>query len=304
MQNKPYYALSEYYQLLFGEKVYKIALDANLTCPNRDGTLDTRGCIFCSSGGSGDFASASNLSIYDQIEEGKKLISKKTKGSKYIAYFQAFSNTYGDYDYLKKVYYEALNHPDIVGLAIATRPDCLDESILKLLSEMNQTKKLWVELGLQTIHEKTATWIRRGYKLDTFDNAVKQLNAYNIDIVVHLILGLPGETRSDILQTVDYVSSKPIQGIKLQLLHVLMDTDLAIQYEKTQFDILTLDQYADLVVDCIERIPKHIVIHRMTGDGPKYLLIAPIWSGNKKLVLNTIMDRFKSRDTYQGKKSC
>jgi len=304
MQNKPYYTLNEYYQSIFGEKVYKIALNANLTCPNRDGTLDTKGCIFCSSGGSGDFASDSNLSIYHQIEEGKKLISKKTKGSKYIAYFQAFSNTYGDYDYLKEIYYEAVNHPDIIGISIATRPDCLDPSIIKLLSEINQRTKLWIELGLQTIHETSASWMRRCYKLNIFDDAVEQLSAYHIDCIIHLILGLPGETHSDVLQTVDYVISKPIQGIKLQLLHILDETDLAKQYKEESFKILTLDEYADLIVDCIERIPKDIVIHRITGDGPKKLLIAPLWSSNKKLVLNTIIRRFKERDTFQGKKSC
>lgn len=302
LKDKPYYSLTEYYQSLFGEKVYKIALDANLTCPNRDGTLDTRGCIFCSSGGSGEFASTASLSIFNQIEEGKARINQKSKCSKFIAYFQAFTNTYGDYEYLKKVYYEAALHPDIVGIAIATRPDCLDDSILILLSEVNKVKKVWVELGLQTIHEKTAQIIRRGYTLDCFDQSITNLNAYNIDIVIHLILGLPGETKEHILKTIDYISSKPIQGIKLQLLHVLKDTDLAQLYKQGLLSIYSLEEYANLVVECIEHIPNHIVIHRITGDGPKNLLIAPMWSANKKLVLNTIIKTFKLKNTCQGKR--
>lgn len=304
LKEKPYYSLTEYYQSLFGEKVYKIALDANLTCPNRDGTLDTRGCIFCSSGGSGDFTFASSLSIYDQIEKGKYFISKKAKGSKYIAYFQAFTNTYGNINYLKKIYYEALNHPDIVGIAIATRPDCLNDSILSLIGEINHVKKVWIELGLQTIHEKTAKWMRRGYDLKCFDHAVEHLNAYNIDIVIHLILGLPNESKSDLLKTINYITSKPIQGIKLQLLHVLEGTDLATLYKQKQLETLTLEQYADLVVTCIEHIPPHIVIHRITGDGPKHLLLAPTWSSNKKVALNTIHKLFRDKNTYQGKRSC
>lgn len=301
-QETPYYSLNKYYKELFKEKVYKIALNANLTCPNRDGKIDTRGCIFCSQDGSGDFTSSKNLSIYDQIEQGKKLLSKKIKSSsKYIAYFQAFTNTYGDIEYLRKIYNEAISHPDIVGISIATRPDCIDTDILELLKEINREKKLWIELGLQSMHKKTAEFIRRGYPLSCFENAVNSLNTYNIDIVAHLIIGLPNETKTDILESIDYIASKKIHGVKLQLLHILKDTDLAQLYLEKGFNILTLDEYADLIVDCIERLPKNIVIHRITGDGPKNLLLAPNWSANKKHVLNTINNRFILRASYQGK---
>ncbi|MBC7959184.1 MAG: TIGR01212 family radical SAM protein, partial [Vallitaleaceae bacterium] len=295
MALEPYNTLSSYYKTLFGEKVYKIALNAHLTCPNRDGKIDTRGCLFCSEGGSGEFAGTPSLSIWEQIEQGKRLLQNKTKGNKYIAYFQAFTNTYGDLGYLCKVYTQAINHPDIVGIAIATRPDCLDEPILELLSELNKTKKIWVELGLQTIHEKSAELIRRGYPLKTFDEAVENLHMRNIEIVVHLIIGLPYETKEQILETLDYVVSKPIQGIKLQLLHVLKNTDLAALYEEDGFPILSLTAYVDLIIDCIERTPTNIVFHRITGDGPKNLLIAPQWSADKKNVLNTLQRRLKER---------
>jgi hypothetical protein len=299
--DKPYYALNQYYRELYGEKVYKLALNANLSCPNRDGKIDTRGCLFCSEGGSGDFASDKALSITHQIEQGKELIAKKNKGSKYIAYFQAFTNTYGDLDYLRKIYEEAINHPDIVGISIATRPDCLDGDILNLLHDISKQKKLWVELGLQTMHPRTAELIRRGYLLECFEEAVEQLNRYSIDVVVHLIIGLPKESCEDILETVQYVVSKPIQGIKLQLLHILKGTDLAQLYYDHCITPLSLEEYAGLIVDCIERIPKNIVIHRITGDGPRQLLLAPMWSTNKKLVLNTITTFFKDRSSYQGK---
>lgn len=299
--NKPYYSLDYYYKELYGEKVYKLALNANLSCPNRDGKIDTRGCLFCSEGGSGDFASDKHLSITDQIEQGKDRIAKKTKGSKYIAYFQAFTNTYGELNYLREIYEEAVNHPDIVGISIATRPDCLDDDILNLLNEINKKTKLWIELGLQTIHEHTATLIRRGYSLDCFDRAVTVLNSYSIDIVVHLIIGLPSENAKDMLDTIHYVVSKPIQGIKLQLLHILKETDLAQLYYNHLITPLSLAEYTNLIVDCIEIMPKNIVIHRITGDGPRNLLLAPTWSANKKLVLNTIMKCFKDRASYQGK---
>lgn len=299
---KPYYSLSKYYKEIYGEKVYKIALNANLTCPNRDGTLGTKGCIFCSQEGSGDFSSNKYLSIYDQIEEGKNLLSKKTKeNSKYIAYFQAFTNTYGDINYLKRIYKEAISHVDIIGISIATRPDCLNDEILHLLYEISKEKKLWVELGLQTIHDSTATFIRRGFSLSCFDQAVENLNRFSIDVVVHLIIGLPNESKDDLMKTIDYTVSKKIQGVKLQLLHILKETDLATFYTENYFTVLSLDQYADWIVDCIERIPRHIVIHRITGDGPKNLLVAPLWSTNKKLVLNTIHNRFKERNSFQGK---
>lgn len=298
---KPYYSLSSYYKNLFGEKVYKIALNANLTCPNRDGKIDTRGCLFCSEGGSGEFASSKSLGINEQIEQGKKLLARKVSGTQYVAYFQAFTNTYGDLDYLRKIYYEACNHPNIVGISIATRPDCLDDHVLTLLEEIGKVKKVWVELGLQTIHEKTAQLIRRGYELSCFDKAITQLTEIGIETIVHLIIGLPYETREDLLHTIAYVVALPIGGIKLQLLHVLEGTDLAKLYREVDFPILSLEEYSDLIVDCIERIPPNIVIHRITGDGPKHLLLAPKWSSDKKNVLNTLDKRFKDRGTFQGK---
>ncbi len=298
---KPYYSLTTYYKSLFGEKIYKIALNAGLSCPNRDGKLGTRGCLFCSEGGSGDFAASKDLGIYEQIEEGKNRLSHKNKGTHFVAYFQAFTNTYGDLDYLRKIYLEACNHPDIVGISIATRPDCLGDEVLALLVEISKVKKLWVELGLQTIHEKTAQLIRRGYERSCYDEAVKNLSQLGIETIVHLIIGLPFETREDLLETIDYVAIQPIGGIKLQLLHVLEGTDLAQLYKDSHFPVLTLEAYADLIVDCIERLPQKMVIHRITGDGPKELLIAPKWSENKKHVLNTLHKRFTERSTFQGK---
>ncbi|MCT4542071.1 MAG: TIGR01212 family radical SAM protein [Vallitalea sp.] len=299
--DKPYYSLNYYLKELYGEKIYKIALDGGFTCPNRDGKIDTRGCIFCSSGGSGDFASSKSLSIYDQIEEGKKRLSSKKTGTKYIAYFQAYTNTYASIECLNSIYKQAISHPDIIGISIATRPDCLNNEVIKLLTSINKYKKVWIELGLQTIHPSSASFIRRGYELECFNEAVTKLNNCNIDIIVHLILGLPYESKKQILESVKYITSKKIQGIKLQLLHILKDTDLADYYTNNSFSILNMEDYIDTVISCIEIIPQNIVIHRITGDGPKKLLIAPLWSGNKKVVLNNIIKEFKIRDTWQGK---
>ncbi|GMQ62317.1 TIGR01212 family radical SAM protein [Vallitalea sp. AN17-2] len=300
--DKPYYSLNYYLRELYGEKIYKIAIDGGFTCPNRDGKIGTRGCIFCSEGGSGDFASSASLSIYDQIEEGKKKLSSKKTGNKYIAYFQAYTNTYAPINRLKALFREAISHPDIIGLSVATRPDCLDNEVIKLLATINKTKKVWVELGLQSIHTSSASFIRRGYELDCFDSAVTRLTEAGLDVVVHLILGLPNETKEDVLQSVKYICNKNIRGIKLQLLHVLKNTDLADYYAENDFKILSMDEYIDLLISCIEIIPPEIVIHRITGDGPKNLLIEPLWSGNKKVVLNTILKEFKNRNTWQGKK--
>lgn len=283
-----YYSLNNYLKNTFGEKVYKISLDAGFTCPNRDGTIDTRGCIFCSAGGSGDFAESRNLSICDQIENGKKRVSNKIRSGKYIAYFQAFTNTYAPIPVLREKYYDALNHPDIVALSIATRPDCLGDEVLSLLDEINKIKPVFVELGLQTIHKKTADYIRRGYELEVFDKAVKDLKSININVVAHIILGLPNETKDDMLESVKYVCSKGIDGIKLQLLHVLKGTDLAKDFENGKFKTLTMDEYLDIVKACIEIIPDNVVIHRLTGDGAKKDLISPLWSADKKKVLNAI----------------
>ncbi len=283
-----YYSLNHYLRDTFGCKVYKLSLDGGFTCPNRDGTIDTRGCIFCSKGGSGDFAESRLLSITEQIEQGKKRVESKIKSGKYIAYFQAFTNTYAPVEALRKKFYEAINHKNIVALSIATRPDCLGDDILALLDELNKIKPVFVELGLQTIHEKSAAYIRRGYPLSVYDNAVKKLKAIGINIVVHVILGLPNESKADMLETVKYVCNSGINGIKLQLLHILKNTDLADEYYRGNVKVLELDEYIDLVKACVEIIPKDIVIHRLTGDGAKKDLIAPLWSADKKNVLNNI----------------
>lgn len=283
-----YYSLNHYLRDTFGCKVYKLSLDGGFTCPNRDGTIDTRGCIFCSKGGSGDFAESRLLPITEQIEQGKKRVENKIKSGKYIAYFQAFTNTYAPVEILRKKFFEALEHKDIVALSIATRPDCLGDDILALLDELNKIKPVFVELGLQTIHEKSAAYIRRGYPLSVYDDAVKKLKAIGINIVVHVILGLPNESKADMLETVDYVCKSGINGIKLQLLHILKNTDLADEYYRGNVKVLELDEYIDLVKACVAIIPKDIVIHRLTGDGAKKDLIAPLWSADKKNVLNNI----------------
>ena len=298
---KPYHSLDHYLKETFGQKVYKLALDGGQTCPNRDGTLGTRGCIFCSEGGSGEFAASPQLSIQEQIEDGKRRLAGKRPVKKYIAYFQAYTNTYAPVEHLRRVFTEAISCPEIAVLSIATRPDCLGEEVLELLEELNRRKPVWVELGLQTIHEKTASFIRRGYPLPVFDRAVKELEARGIEIIVHTILGLPGETADMMLDTVRYVNSTPAAGIKLQLLHILKHTDLADYYQHTGFHILTMNEYVDLVIRCLEVCRPDLVIHRLTGDGPKDLLIAPEWSQAKRQVLNTIQKELKRRNTFQGR---
>ncbi len=283
-----YLSFNKYLKDKFGQKVYKISLDGGFTCPNRDGKTGTRGCIFCSKGGSGDFAESREMSITEQIESGKKKVEKKIKSGKYIAYFQAFTNTYAPVEMLRQKYEEAINHPDIVALSIATRPDCLGDDVLRLLDEMNKIKPVFVELGLQTIHQKSAKYIRRGYDLSVYDKAVRDLNKIGVNVVVHVILGLPNESENDMLETVKYVCESGANGIKLQLLHVIDGTDLAKDYEKGLFKTLEFDEYVNLIVKCVKIIPKDIVIHRLTGDGAKKDLIAPLWSADKKRVLNAI----------------
>jgi radical SAM protein, TIGR01212 family len=283
-----YLSFNKYLKDKFGQKVYKISLDGGFTCPNRDGKIDTRGCIFCSKGGSGDFAQNRNLSITEQIESGKKIVEKKIKSGKYIAYFQAFTNTYAPVEILRAKYSEAINHPDIVALSIATRPDCLGDDVIKLLDEMNKIKPVFVELGLQTIHNDSAKYIRRGYSLEVYNEAVKKLKNIGVNIVVHIILGLPNESEEDMLESVKYVCQSQIDGIKLQLLHIIAGTDLAKDYEKGLFKTLEFDEYVELIAKCVAIIPKNIVIHRLTGDGAKKDLIAPLWSADKKKVLNAI----------------
>lgn len=282
-----YTTLNNYLKERFGEKVYKIALNGGFTCPNRDGKIGTRGCIFCSKGGSGDFAESPELSITEQIENGKKRLEKKIKNGKYIAYFQAFTNTYAPVEKLRAIYTEAINHPDIVALSIGTRPDCLGNNVLALLDELNKIKPIFVELGLQTINEDTARYIRRGYTLEVYDKAVADLHKIGINVVTHIILGLPGESKNDMLKSVEY-ACKVTDGIKLQLLHILNGTDLAKDYEQGKFEVLTLEQYTEIIKECVQIIPENVVIHRLTGDGAKKDLIAPLWSADKKTVLNTI----------------
>lgn len=282
-----YTTLNSYLKERFGTKVYKLSLDGGFTCPNRDGTIGTGGCIFCSKGGSGDFAENRKLSITSQIENAKDKVSKKINDGKYIAYFQAFTGTYAPVERLKAIYYEAINHPDIVALSVGTRPDCLGEEVLALLEEINTVKPVFIELGLQTIHKKSAQYIRRGYSLEVYDKAVERLHSIGINVVTHLILGLPNESKEDMLQSVEYVC-RVTDGIKLQLLHVLRDTDLARDYAMGKFDTLSLEAYTDIIKSCVEIIPPNVVIHRLTGDGAKKDLIAPLWSADKKNVLNTI----------------
>ncbi len=283
-----YHSLNNYLQDIFGEKVYKIALDGGFTCPNRDGTLDTRGCIFCSGAGSGEFAGNVEDSITVQIEKGKERLTEKVKNGKYIAYFQAFTNTYAPVQRLRELYEEAVAHPDIVALSIATRPDCLSGEVVSLLEEINLRKPVWVELGLQTIHERTVEYIRRGYPLPVFDEAVEKLKKIGVQVIVHVILGLPGETKEEMKETVSYVGKSGADGIKLQLLHVMKGTDLEKDYYAGKCRVMEMEEYVELVADCIALLPEDMVIHRMTGDGDKKILTAPKWSTDKKRVLNAL----------------
>lgn len=298
---KHFYSLNDYLKKEYGEKLYKLALNGGMSCPNRDGLIDTRGCIFCSAGGSGDFAQDAALPVHTQIENAKALVKNKYSGSGYIAYFQAYTNTYAPVEYLKKIYYEALFHPDIAALSIATRPDCLSSEILELLAHCNTIKPVWIELGLQTIHPATARYIRRGYTLEVFDSAMNRLLDADIKTVVHMIIGLPGETRQDMITTADYIGASGAFGIKLQLLHVLRGTDLAADYEKGLFSTLSLEEYIEILMEILEHLPPDMVIHRLTGDGPKNLLIAPKWSADKRAVLNAINQALERHNIRQGR---
>ncbi len=297
-----YYSLNEYLKKTFGQKVYKLSLNGGMTCPNRDGTLSDKGCIFCSRGGSGEFASDAELSVTNQIESAKARVSDKIKTGKFIAYFQAYTNTYAPVDYLERIFTEAINNPCIVALSVATRPDCLPEDVLELLFSLNKIKPVWVELGLQTIHPETAAYIRRCYDLNVYDNAVKELKSRGIKVITHIILGLPFESRKDMIESVFY-AGRVSDGIKLQLLHVLRDTDLASEYAVGRFKTLSMEEYIDILCDCVEILPKNVVIHRLTGDGDKRLLLSPKWSGDKKRVLNTINREFTRRNIVQGSRT-
>ena len=297
-----YYSLNRYLREQFGEKVYKLALDGGMTCPNRDGTLGSRGCIFCSAGGSGDFAEQSGGSVAEQLERAKGRLRQKTDARKFVAYFQSYTNTYAPVEKLEALFTEAIEQPEVVALSIGTRPDCLEPEKVELLGRLNRIKPVWVELGLQTIHEKTASYIRRGYGLSVFEDALERLHAQNIQVIVHVILGLPGETREMMVETVRYLAHahRP-EGIKLQLLHVLEGTDLAEDFRAGKFSSMELEEYLDLLFACIQELPEEMVIHRLTGDGPKRLLLAPLWTADKKRVLNTINREMEKRDIIQGK---
>lgn len=299
--DKPYHSLDYEMKQRYGEKVYRLTLNGSMTCPNRDGTLGDRGCIFCSAGGSGDFAASAALSITEQMEQQKALLLQKRPVHRFIAYFQAYTNTYASVEYLEKIFTEAIRFPDVAALSIATRPDCLPDDVIHLLERLNRQTPVWVELGLQTIHEQTASFIRRGYPLSCFEDAVSRLRSCGIEVIVHTILGLPGESPDDMLKTIRYLNQINIQGIKLQLLHILKGTDLADYYYNTGFPVMSLEEYVDLVIRCVEQLSPDIVIHRLTGDGPADLLIAPAWSSGKRNVLNRIHAEFKKRNTWQGK---
>lgn len=282
------YTVNDYVRDTFGEKLYKISLNAGTTCPNRDGTAGTGGCIFCSEKGSGDFSESADLNIYGQIESGKKKLESKTDCRHFIAYFQSFTNTYGDLEVLREKFYAAIRHPDISILSIATRPDCLSDEVLLLLAELNKVKPVWVELGLQTMHDPTARLINRCYDLPVYEQVVVELKKLNIHVITHMILGLPGETVQDMVDTAAYIGNSGSDGIKFQLLHVLKDTVLADMYEQNIFKTMSLEEYTEALILCLKAIPTGMVIHRLTGDGPKKLLIAPLWSADKKRVLNYI----------------
>ena len=301
MNQEPFYSINQYNRKVYGEKVYKISLNGGMTCPNRDGTLGTKGCIFCSKGGSGDFAAGANLSITEQIQDAKLRIQKKTDCNKFIAYFQAYTNTYGPIEKLRRIFAEAIAADEIVALSIGTRSDCLSEEVLDLLAELSAKKPVWVELGLQTIHNGTLEAMNTHTTVEQFDAAVYALCSRGIQVITHVILGLPGETREMMLDTIRHVAALPVSGIKLQLLHVLKNTRLAAMYQESPFTVFELEEYCDFVIDCVELLPPEMVIHRLTGDGPRALLIAPLWSTDKKRVLNTIQRRFVERDTWQGK---
>ena len=300
--NGHYYSLNQYLRETFGCKVYKLALSGGFTCPNRDGSIDSRGCIFCSEGGSGEFAESRMLPVSRQIENAKLRVRSKIKEGKYIAYFQTFTTTYAPLGYLEKLLSDAVADDSIAAVSVGTRPDCLPGEVLDLLSRFNRIKPVWVELGLQTVHERTAQYIRRGYSLDVYDSAAAKLKALGINTVVHIILGLPGESTNDMLETARYVG-RTADGVKLQLLHVLKNTDLAADYAAGKFSVLERGEYIGIVCSCLEVIPKNVVIHRLTGDGDKRLLIAPTWSGDKKAVLAALNRELVRRNIVQGSRA-
>lgn len=301
-EDKRYHTLNYELKRTFGKKVIKLSLDGGFTCPNRDGTVGYGGCIFCGEEGSGEFTGSRSLSIKEQIQQQKRLLSGKWKTDKYIAYFQNFTNTYSSCENLREKYYEALSQDGVVGLAIATRPDCISKEVLELLTEINEKVYLWVELGLQTIHEKTSKFIRRGYPLEVYDETVKKLKERNIKVVTHLIFGLPFESKKDILESVKYVANTNTWGVKFHMLYIQKGTDLYKYYLKNPFPVMSREEYISLVVDGLELLPKDMVVHRVTGDGKKELLVEPRWTLDKLRVLSGIDKELKERNSYQGSK--
>ncbi|ABS34244.1 TIGR01212 family radical SAM protein [Clostridium botulinum] len=299
--DKPYHSLNYFLRNKFGCKVFKISLDAGFSCPNRDGKVSKGGCIYCSERGSGDFAGDRNFKIHKQFEDIKKIMKEKWSSDKYIAYFQAYTNTYAPVNILREKYEEAMSEEGVVALAIATRPDCLDQDVLNLIEELSKKIYIWVELGLQTVNDETSKIINRGYKLNVFEKAVKDLRERNIDIVVHSIFGLPGETKEDMVGTVKYISKLDIQGVKFHLLHLLKDTPLVKLYESGNLEFLDMDEYVELICEAITLLPPNMVVHRLTGDAPRNLLVGPMWSLKKWEVLNAIDKKMKEDNLYQGK---
>ena len=297
---KRYHSLNYFLRNKFGEKIYKISLDGGFTCPNRDGKVAKGGCTFCSARGSGDFAGSRILSITEQFADRKEMMEKKWRDGKYIAYFQAYTNTYAPVEELRKKYEEALAQKNVIALSIATRPDCLDDDILDYLEELNKKTYLWVELGLQTINDKTARNFNRGYDFETFDSSLKKLQERGIEVVVHTIFGLPGESKEDMLRTVDYVAHCGAKGIKFHLLHLMKNTPLVKLYEKGELEFLSQEEYIDLICKSIMRIPENMVVHRLTGDAPRDLLIGPMWSLKKWEILNSIDKAMEENNYYQG----
>lgn len=281
----------------YGTKVYKLALSSGCSCPNRDGTLGNRGCIFCD--GAGAFAAAGDIST--QLTEAKsRVASKAGTEAKYIAYFQSFTNTYGSVDRLRELYLAAIDPEDVAAISIATRPDCLGPEVLAMLEELQARKPVWVELGLQTIHPETAALIRRGYDLPVYEEAVEKLRSRNMTVITHQILGLPGETANMMAETARYIGQSGANGVKFHLLHVLRGTDLAADWEAGKFQTMSLEAYINVLEECVRQIPREMVIHRLTGDGAKKDLLAPLWSGDKKRVLNAIHKAFLQDNVEQG----
>ena len=296
-----YRSANSYYREVFGDKVYRIALDAGCTCPNRDGTKGTRGCIFCSGLGSGEFAADRNLSISEQLSQAKEKVRKKTDSHLYIAYFQNFSNTYGDEDVLSKKYEEAISDPEVVGLAIATRPDVISEKMYKILSDLSEKTHVWIELGLQTIHEDTAKWMRRGYALSVFEETIRRLKMIpKLQVIVHVIMDFPCETKKQMLETIDYCARLPIHGIKIANLNILRGTDLGTAYEKEPFPLMERDEYIAFIGEILPRLSPEMVVYRLTGDGAKRDLLAPLWVSDKRRTRNELEGYLRAHQIRQG----